>query len=267
MPEPRSSTALTVPDQLRKDLLESQTRQIESTLQLPQIKVMPAGVGMFEFTDTKQRASDFTGIILGSTPRNVLWDKKFGEQSQDENDRFPACSSRDGRTGTPREGFRHAALGGREATGEEVIDCKACPYNQWGSGAMLVQNRNPKGKAVTNQRSVYITMEGRLLPVELTLPATSIPEFDAYLGRLLNRGKPMQAVLTSFKQIIKRNGGLAWGVVKFEEAAELDQETFDYVLTQMHRWESTIHPGTVTVEATTPAEPSLADMDNEEMPF
>jgi hypothetical protein len=226
-----TSTALVIPPDVQADLLRSQAESIGTPQRLPRIKIMPAAAGLFEFTDDSSTTREFSGIILGSHARNVLWDGAFGEERA-EADRAPACSSRDGKIGVPRAGFRHAALNDAEAIGTEQIECAACPYNAFGSKRLITENGNPKGKAVTNQRSVYVAIEGRRSPMELLVVNTSIPPFDEYLNSLLQREIPVQSVVTIFKQELKNRVGSAgrYAVATFANGGPVNAETFNRIL-------------------------------------
>jgi hypothetical protein len=231
-----------LPEDVRRDLLRAQQGMIGDTQPLPQVKIMAAGAGMYEFTDTNETVREFEGVILGSHARNVLWDRPYGTQlppGAPDEDKLPVCSSRDGKTGIPRRGFAHAALQGRVATGTESIDCKRCPYNQWGSKGLIPAllragagetAATAKGKAVVNQRAVYFLVQGRQTPVELILPPTSISALDEYLAMLLNRGMPVQAVLTRMSQDVQQRGGLRWAQATFAQGDLLDAAAFHRAL-------------------------------------
>lgn len=234
-----SALMANLPDDVRQDLLRAQKGMIGESQRLPQVKIMGAGAGLYEFTDTNETEREFAGVILGSHARNVLWDKAYGTNQSDEEKGKPACQSRDGITGIPREGFPHAALQRRGqpqvlATGTERIDCRSCPYNQWGSKHLIPEIMRPgdsgKGKATTNQRAVYVLVDGRETPVMLILPPTSISAFDEYLSTLLNRGIPVQATLTVFKQEKKERGTMKWAQATFAQGEPLSQEAFSRVL-------------------------------------
>lgn len=261
MPTPRANVpapvseqpaALTIPDDVREDLLRAQMRQVTTTQRLPSVRMMPAAALLYEFTDTMDTVREFQGVILNSHPRNVLWDKPYGEQTPGVEKEGPACGSSDGRYATPRPGFKHLALPGNlgraerneelvPATGAEQISCVTCPYNKWGSKG-LVDPRGGKGKACTNQKSVYVLVEGRELPVELVLPPTSLQVFDRYLSDLSNFGVLVQSVSTVFKQERASSGSLQWAVLKLERGSTLSQESFDTVLIKRRRYLVQINP-------------------------
>jgi hypothetical protein len=266
MPEPGTSVQpYDLPEDIRRELLNAQKGMIVNRQKLPIVKMMPAGVGMYEFTDTGDTVREFAGIILGSHARNVLWDKPYGQQASagEEEKGRPACMSSDGKTGVPRQGFRHAALQGREALGTERIVCRTCPYNQWGSKGLIPAILRPgetaetaKGKAVVNQRSVIILTPNRVAPVELILPPTSIVGLDEYLTTTLNQGRPVQSLVTIFKQEQKQKGTLKWSQAVFVAGDSIDAQTFQRVLQSRTEYKAAIEG--IEEELIVEAEPEVA---------
>lgn len=258
-------------DEVRADLLRAQRESVTTPQQLPKIKLMPGGVGLFEHSDTNVTSPTITGVILNHHPRNVLWDKAFDDDKSDvAAENLPACSSNDGKFGVPRENFAHAGLpNGELGDGIKRVECRICPYNQWGSGQMLSARGNPKGKAVTNQRSVYLIVESHESPYELVLPPTSLAALDEYITSLTNRGVPIQAVVTEIRQIVKGrpdNARVRWGVAQFKELGPLDNDAFVKVMQKRTEYSTTINPPPVV--ATVVAEPGI-DMDDadDDLPF
>ena len=268
-PAVRSPSALVVPDDVRRDLLRSQAEEVGTPQRLPLIKIMPAAAGLYEFNDRTppQTEREFQGVILGSHARNVLWDGAYGEERA-EADRGPACSSRDGKIGVPRAGFAHAALQSGHgvvvaASGTEQIECASCPYNAFGSKRMISETGSPKGKAVANQRSVYVMIDGRRSPMELLIVNTSIPPFDEYLNSLLQREIPVQSVITTFRQERKNRVGAAgqYAVATFENTGTLTPEQFTRILTLRTEYMHFIRPSDPV--ATTDTSEDLDDSRNE----
>lgn len=246
VPPPAAGGLLSsMPDDIRRDLLQAQQQGLGERVRLPQAKIMAAGAGLFEFTDTHETTREFVGVILGSHARNVLWDKAYGTSNPatDESP-VPACSSNDGKYGVPRQGFAHAALRG-PAVGTERIACRTCPYNQWGSKNLIPAIMRPgdsgKGKAVVNQRAVYLLLSGRAAPVELVLPPTSIQALDEYMATLLNHNTPVQAILTHVKQEVQSRGTMRWGQATFTAGEQLSNEAFSRVIAVRGQWISTIN--------------------------
>jgi hypothetical protein len=256
---------IAIPDDIRQDLLRQQQQSIETPQQLPRIEVMPAGVGLFEFKDDNSTVREFEAVILNNHPTNTLWDKKYGSvgaDAQDE-DKQPACASPDGRYGLVRRGFAHAGLpAGMVGNGAMMVECGTCPYNKFGSGALLIADRNPKGKACTNYRSVYVMLPDHDSPLELRLPPTSIGNFDAYLTMLMNTGTPVQAVLTKIVCTVVQKT-VRYSTVTFTKERALTPQDFQQVLDKRSRYWSAITPMAIQTTQVAPAAPENDD----DMPF
>jgi len=220
---PAPSTALALPQDMMDDLLRAQAEAITTPQRMPRVKIMPAAAGLFEFEDNNDTARDFVGVVLHTHPRNSMWDHAYGSEVPEE-EKGPACQSNDGKFGTPRASFEHAG-------GEGPVACATCPYAQWESAGLLnLPNKNPRGKACSLGRSVYIAVEGRATPVEMSLPPTSVQSFDEYLASLLNQRIPVQAVVTKFKQRIDSKGSMRWAVLAPANEGTLSAEQFSDVM-------------------------------------
>lgn len=272
-PTPAPSTALVIPEDIRADLLRVQAQSITTNQRLPRIKIMPAAAGLYEM-ENGNTTREFEGVILGHHARNVLWDRPYGSASASDDEKGPGCRSPDGLVGIPRAEFVHAALQQRgnpvavAATGDERIDCATCPYNQFGSKQLV--GGSGQGKAVTNQRAIFIMLAGRNVPFELTVTGTTIPLFDEYLMTMLNRNLPVQAVTTIFRQERKEKRGLRWAVATFTQGDVLDQNDFDAVMTAYHRFTTSITPFTQqgqreNVDAPTPVPDHRPDVSEREL--
>lgn len=226
------------------DLLRTQKESITSNIALPQVKMLAAGACQFELSDDEGTTFPvFTGIILHMHSSNVLWDSKMEEQFPPDDPRnFPACASSDGIVGIPRVGFAHAGLKGEVGDGVKTVQCKTCPYNQFRSGNMLIAEKNEKGKAVTNNRRVFIAMEGRSAPVELVLPPTSLRAFDEYCARLTNQNIPVQAVVTEFRQVKEGTGRNQYGVLSVKSLGLVTREQFEAAKQMRTEFWSSITP-------------------------
>lgn len=65
-------------------------------------------------------------------------------------------------------------MNGKLGIGQPGGLCVSCPYNQFGSGS------NGKGKACKNMRALYLLRSGEYLPIQLTLPPTSLRPFSEF---------------------------------------------------------------------------------------
>lgn len=233
-------------DDVRQALLQEQSEQL-TFVEIPRVAILAAGAGLYEFGDTKNTTREFDAVILSSHGRNTMWDRAYGDEIPEGTPTGPACSSGDGHVGRPRQGFAHAGIGGAESDGTESIACEGCPYNEWGSAAML--GKSGRGKACTNQRSVYMAVEGCELPYELILSPTSLRAFDQYSATLINQGFPLPAVVTTLSQNIVEKGTMKWAVAVFAMGDQLTDEQFGIVREKMQKYQSTMAPRAIVPEA------------------
>jgi hypothetical protein len=266
-----SSTAVapTMSDDVRADLLRAQQASLGDDIDLPRIKVAGAAAGVFQFPDDGIVMQEFSGVILGAHARNVLWTRAADDAS--EEDSRPACSSEDGKFGRPQEGFVHANLG-RAASGDEYVKCTQCVYNKFGTGATFIATKKPKGKAVQNQKAVYIYLPDRNLPFVLTLSSMAIAGFDEYVTKLLRRGVPIQSIVTTFRQTIK-DGPPKYAVPTFHDGEPLGADAFNEVMRMRADFIAKIEPAPpvqkaeATVVEADVTDPTHEERDGDDPPF
>jgi hypothetical protein len=144
-------------------------------LDFDRVKI-PAGGGLtFEVPgddpDNPDTVRELVGVIIDHHLTRTYWENQeyTGESRQ------PDCTSPDGKIGI----------------GEPGGDCRTCPMNQWGSAAV------GRGKACRAQRVIYFLREGTGLPIILTLPPTSLRNFDNFLSkRIVGQGRRTYGVVT-----------------------------------------------------------------------
>lgn len=261
-----------MPEDLRAELLRVQAASIHSPIDLVQVKMLSSGACQFEFSDKPGKVfPEFIGVILHAHPSNVLWDKPYGTAPDPNNplSSLPACSSNDDIYGIPREGFAHEGLAhGEVGDGIKKVACVTCPYNQWGTGHKLVvtPNKSPRGKAVTNQRRIYIMLPDRDAPVVLVVPPTSVPAFDEFSNGLLDQTIPLQVIATKFSQHRAGPAHNPYAIVDFAAARDLDPEEFQAAMARRERYRTTLFPPQPVTATVVEAEVTAAAED-EEIPF
>ena len=104
-------------------------------------------------------AKQLTGVIVYHHKARGYWEQE-GQQ-------LPTCSSLDGNTGTDENGEQRA--------------CATCQFNAWGSG------KDGRGKACKEMRWIYVLQEGEIIPSRISLPPTSLGQFDAFVTALAQR--------------------------------------------------------------------------------
>ena len=229
--------AIEDPEQFFSELAEDMDG-INPALLIERVKV-PAGGGIaWEITDADgnaDTAKEITGIIIDSHRANAMWhDELTGEGKS------PDCQSSDGKTGS---------LYGL---------CDQCQYNEFGTG------RNG-GKLCKNTVQVFILPEGRLFPVMVSVPATSIKSWNTYkASRLLAKGKKPHQVITKLTLTKEQNkDGITYSTVTFAIAGTLDKGTSDAVSAYAQQLRPLTRGAGATIEPGAAVDVTLPNDDDE----
>lgn len=183
----------------------------ESGITCRQIKV-PSGGGIAyevqgEDEDDADSVKEIEAVIVFTHRLSAYWPGSFGAASNPE-DKIPACSSMDGKTGfCPGTG--------------EVTNCENCQWNQYGTGTD--EKGNPsRGKACKNMRRIYMMMDGDPNFYLLTVPPTSIKDVNKQLAKILASGIPYTGIIVSFGlEKTKNNNGVAYSKVTIKKKGVL----------------------------------------------
>lgn len=167
------------------------------------VKIPAGGTLQFELPgddpENPDYAKNLEGVILYTHATGAYWQ----EGSEYDENSTPLCASVDGKTGM----------------GDPGGACAVCPYNQFGTG------KEGKGKACKNMRVMYLLRDGDCLPIQLTLPPTSIrPYSDFYSIAFASRRR---ATYGSVVQIgLKRadNGANLYSVATFKKLGDFSGE-------------------------------------------
>lgn len=180
------------------------------------IKVPGGGHIAFEVPgddeDNPDVVKELVGVIVHQHQVNAYWDKDRATGSDESN--APLCSSHDGHTGYNR-------------ISRTYCSCKTCENNRYGSAA------NGRGKACKNMRQLYFLMGGRMMPVIIQLPPTSIKAFNTYTGSWISKaGIPPFAHITKITLKKETNKeGQDYSTVLFSHVRNLTQAELT------HAWE------------------------------
>lgn len=160
---------------------------------------IPAGGGLaFEVLDDNGEptaVSEITGVIVDRYPVNAYWPDAFSGENIP-----PQCTALDGQVGV----------------GDPGGPCATCPHNQWGS------DLNGRGKACKNLHRVYIMAPDEALPRLITLPPTSLGNFNSYLVTLTKRARPFYSVLTKVKlEKASNKNGISYSRATFSRAGDV----------------------------------------------
>lgn len=185
----------------------------ESGIQCRLIKI-PAGGGLAyevqgDEDDDMEYMKEIKGVVIFTHRMNGFWPNAYG--SAEGEDKAPACSSMDGKTGIYRD------------TGE-VRSCEGCPMNEYGSGIDTKGDRS-RSKACKNKRRLYLMMNGDPNFYLLTVPPTSIKEVNRQLAKIMSQGTPYTGLVVSLKlEKASNTSGIAYSKVAISKAGLLPAE-------------------------------------------
>lgn len=167
------------------------------------VKIPGGGILRFELPgddpDNPEYVQTLEGVILHSHNANVYWP----EGSEYDDNIPPQCQSDDGKLGV-------GCPGGL---------CASCGYNVFGTGP------NGKGKACKNMRVLYLLQSGGFMPIQLSLPPTSIKPYTNFLNSAFlarRRGLCGSVVRISLKK--ENNGKDDYSVARFERLYDFTGE-------------------------------------------
>ncbi len=127
-------------------------------MRLPRVKIPAGGTLQFEIPSDDPENPDYTkaleGVILYHHLNNAYWP----EGSEFDDSTAPLCASMDGKLGV----------------GEPGGVCAACALNQYGTAS------GGAGKACKNMRTLYLLRSGEFMPLQVTLPPTSLKPFNEF---------------------------------------------------------------------------------------
>lgn len=130
-------------------------------ISFPRVKIPAGGALQFEIPSDDPENPDYernlVGVILFHHPNNAYWP----EGSEYDENTNPLCSSVDGKLGI----------------GEPGGSCTACALNRFGSAA------EGSGKACKNMRVLYLLRSGEFMPLQVTLPPTSLKPFREFMNQ------------------------------------------------------------------------------------
>ena len=144
-------------------------------LNFQQVKVPAGGALQYEIPTEDPDNPDYSryleGVMLYHHPSNAYWPET--EDGEDDDNAPPQCQALDGK-------FGHGSPGGL---------CDACGYNRFGTRG--------RGKACKNMHMVYLLRSGEFMPLQISLPPTSIRPFNEFVSRafLLRRRGICSAVV------------------------------------------------------------------------
>lgn len=126
----------------------------------------------------------------------------------------------------------------REKLSEGALDCRMCPFNQWESVQFL--GKTGKGKACSEVRRLLYWKPGIMVPVILSVPPSSVRNWDNYCSALAVAAAMSESTLTHHNRFItevglepKRGIGMEWSVLTFTVAGQVTDEMVEELLQEV----------------------------------
>ena len=174
-------------------------------LQLTMQRVKIPGGGNLQFEirgddpDNPDYERKLVGVILHHHFANAYWP----DGSEYDDSVPPLCQSFDGKQGY----------------GEPGGVCAACAFNQFGSTA------NGSGKACKNMRQIYLLRSGEYLPLQLSLPPTSLRPFNDFMNlAFVARRRPSYSAIVEIGLKRAESGGYTYSVATVRKVRDLEGE-------------------------------------------
>lgn len=169
-----------------------------SPTDLDRLKV-PAGGGQAWDIPDEDPAKFIEGVVVHRQPTRSFWFAARGEGG--EEDGPPDCSSADGKIGL--------GVYGPGSDGNPSGECIDCPMNEFGSS----DRGSGEGKACKEQMQLYVLQRDAVLPIQVSLPPTSLKPWKKYMTRLAAKGKSYMTVVTRLGLEVQKGGGQTYSVV------------------------------------------------------
>lgn len=152
----------TLPTMVESDFSKEDLADDMAGMQLSfqRVKIPAGGALQFEIPGDDPESPDYARVLEGVILYNHASCAFWPEGSEYDENTNPLCSSIDGIIGI----------------GEPGGACATCSFNAWGSG------ENGKGKACKNMRVLYLLRDGDYMPIQVTLPPTSLKPFKDFMN-------------------------------------------------------------------------------------
>lgn len=167
------------------------------------IKIPSGGNIVFEIPtddpDNPNYVKTVEGVLIHHHDANAYWP----EGSEYNENTAPLCSSVDGKQGI----------------GEPGGLCAMCGMNQYGTAP------EGRGKACKNMRMLYLLQSGESIPIQISLPPTSLKPFKTFINQaFLLRRRPSYSSVIQIGLRKENNGGNDYSVATFRLIGNFEGE-------------------------------------------
>lgn len=222
------------------------------------IKLASGGANAF-LTNDGEMLKKLSAIIVVSQKGRVYWPAKNLAAAAP-----PLCSSPDGAFGflalEPNDADLRAATGAKKphpvirildshkGKGAPVLpesfSCAACPLAEFGSAHQ--DGKIGKSTACKELRRLVLVVDGWSMPALLTIPPTSLANFDMYASGLKRRGSAYFAVRTDITLSARSSNGNTYSVAEFAIVADLVEDEVAAVIEVRRQYESYVRSMAIT---------------------
>ena len=222
--------ALTVEEEMRALIAQAEREDGDAAYQVrpPRWKLVAAAQS-FQQNLTEEIVPKINAVIIASRITRTLWSGEEGET------RAPICTSKDGREGVVQDhdAFVNMIPEGVDMNIFDPIPCHRCPFNQWGSG------KAGRGKLCKETRNLLLMPEGAGMPALLSVPPSSVVNFDNYATGMKSKGLSYAAVVTTVSATKAKNpDGQDFSKVLFAPGRTLNVDELRIALGLRKQWEA-----------------------------
>jgi len=220
----------------------------------PAIKIVHAA-GLYQLGEDESKKA-FQGIVVYNTFCYAYWHKEdmtlnpvLLDLPPDHNYDLPFCSSFDSVNGMR---IQQDAVSDGKAV-KICGKCHDCFLNEFGTGVDTGGKRT-KSKACKNGRRLVVFVEGHMIPFLLTLPPTSIKEWDKYVTELSSSNVKLWTVYTTFQLESKERGPQKWSIFKAGTPKRVDLTNIETLYAIRKQFKQTLAAVEVTRDEFGPEE-------------
>ncbi len=198
-------TAFMLPDMVESDFSNEDFEDMEGLqMSFQRVKIPGSGGLQFEMPGDDPENPEFIRTVEGVILYNHSSNAYFAEGSEYDDITPPLCQSVDGKI----------------CYGDPGGVCDSCLKNVFGS-----DSKGGSGKACKNMRVLYVLQSGDYLPLQLSLPPTSIRPFRNFVSSaFMARKRPVFGSVVQIGLKRAEGGGFTYSVATFKKLYDFTGE-------------------------------------------